>query len=76
MHSRFQVEDGSIGRAAMERASKLRIEISQFAGGLSFEYEIVGDVELRDVTDGRVDVENLQFFERLVSTFLGKGGAQ
>ena len=75
MHSRFQVEDGSIGRAAMERATKLRIEISQFAGDVSFRYQITGDVELCDATEGRVDVENVEFFERLVGTFLGKGGA-
>ena len=71
---RFQVEDGATARAAMERANQLRIEISQFAGDVSFRYQITGDVELRDATEGRVDVENVEFFERLVGTFLGKGG--
>ena len=75
MLSRFQVEDGAIGRAAMERATQLRIEISQFAAGVSFRYQITGDVELRDATAGRVYAENVEFFERLVGTFLGKGGA-
>ncbi len=75
MLSRFQVEDGATARRALDAATQLRIEISQFAGDVSFRYQITGDVELRDATAGHVNAENVEFFERLVSRFLRKGGA-